>query len=127
MKGLDGMARKISVIVLALFVTTILTKGRVFAASAEENYKWFCAQCHGLQGKGDGPNATKEMPVNPRNHTDAKEMEKLTVADVENVIRDGGAATSKSTIMPPWGKTLTDEEVKEIVAYLGKLCNCKFK
>lgn len=110
-----------------LFSTVFLDKGQAFAASAVENYKWYCSQCHGLTGKGDGPNATKEQPVNPRNHTDGKEMSKLSKADVENVIRDGGAATSKSTMMPPFGKTITDGEIKELVAYLEKLCNCKFK
>lgn len=110
-----------------LFSTVFLGKGQSFAASAEENYKWYCSQCHGLTGKGDGPNATKDQPVNPRNHTDSKEMSKLSKADVENVIRDGGAATSKSTMMPPFGKTITDGEIKELVAYLERLCNCKFK
>ena len=28
------------------------------------------------QSKGDGINATKDQPVNPRNHTDTKEMGK---------------------------------------------------
>ncbi|MBI3353350.1 MAG: cytochrome c [Nitrospirae bacterium] len=97
------------------------------AASAEENYKWYCSQCHGLTGKGDGINATPDQPVNPKNHTDSAEMAKLSTSDVENVIRDGGAATSKSTMMPPWGKSMTEAEIKELVAYLSKLCNCKFK
>ena len=65
--------------------------------------------------KGDGINATKDQPVNPRNHTDTKEMAKLSASDVENVIRDGGAATSKSTMMPPFGKTMTDAEIKELI------------
>ena len=67
------------------------------------------------------------QPVNPKNHTDAKEMAKLSTSDVENVIRDGGAATSKSTMMPPFGKSMTEAEIKDLVAYLSKLCNCKFK
>jgi cytochrome c oxidase cbb3-type subunit 3 len=95
------------------------------AASAELNYKFYCAQCHGTDGKGDGPNATKSQPVSPRNHTSAKEMAKLTDQDLINVIKGGGAATSKSTMMPPFGKTLTDEEVVALKDYLRKLCNCK--
>jgi len=31
------------------------------AATAEENYKFYCAQCHGLEGRGDGPNATENV------------------------------------------------------------------
>ncbi|MEK6682611.1 MAG: cytochrome c [Nitrospirota bacterium] len=122
------MIKRITFTILtALFVTIFIGINQAFAVNAEENYKWYCSQCHGLTGKGDGINATKDQPVNPRNHTDTKEMAKLSASDVENVIRDGGAATSKSTMMPPFGKTMTDAEIKELVAYLSKLCNCKFK
>ncbi len=120
--------KRIAFAVLTAMFTIILTgMNQAFAVSAEENYKWYCSQCHGLTGKGDGVNATNDQPVNPKNHTDTAEMAKLSVSDVENVIRDGGAATSKSTMMPPWGKSMTDAEIKELVAYLSKLCNCKFK
>ncbi|MBI3752693.1 MAG: hypothetical protein HY266_01445, partial [Deltaproteobacteria bacterium] len=47
--------------------------------------------------------------------------------DIENAISGGGASVSKSTIMPPWGKTLTDAEIKDLTAYLRKLCKCKGK
>lgn len=122
------MIKRITYTVLAIFFVTIfLGIDKSFATSAEENYKWYCSQCHGLKGDGKGINATPDQPVNPKNHTDAKEMAKLTTSDVENVIRDGGAATSKSTMMPPFGKSMTDAEIKELVPYLSKLCNCKFK
>lgn len=97
-----------------------------YAASAEENYKWYCSQCHGLKGKGDGINVTKDFAVTPRNHTDPKEMSKLPDADIENAIKDGGPANSKSPLMPPFGKTMTGQEIKDLVAYLRKLCNCTF-
>jgi mono/diheme cytochrome c family protein len=98
-----------------------------FAATAAANYRFYCSQCHGLEGKGDGPNATKNQPVSPRNHTSATEMSKLTDADLMNVIRDGGAATSKSTLMPPFGKTLTNAEITALKDYLRQLCKCKGK
>ncbi|OGP31914.1 MAG: hypothetical protein A2073_02385 [Deltaproteobacteria bacterium GWC2_42_11] len=97
--------------------------GSAFAASADENYKWYCAQCHGSGGKGDGINS-KDLPVTPRNHTNPADMKKLTDGDIENVIKQGGAATSKSTTMPPFGSTITGDEIKEMVKYLHKLCNC---
>ncbi len=122
------MIKRITYTVLAIFLIAVfLGIENSYAASAEENYKWYCSQCHGLTGKGDGINATKDQPVNPKNHTDSAEMAKLSKSDIENVIRDGGAATSKSTMMPPFGKTMTDAEIKELVGYLSNLCNCKFK
>lgn len=122
------MLRRIAYTVLAiLFVTVFLGIDKSFAVSAEENYKWYCSQCHGLKGDGKGINATPDQPVNPKNHTDTAEMAKLSVSDVENVIRDGGAATSKSTMMPPFDKSMTGEEIKDLVTHLKKLCKCSFK
>lgn len=97
------------------------------AETAETLYRFHCAQCHGVKGMGDGPNATREMPVSPRDHTSAVEMNKLTDADIINAITDGGPATSKSSLMPPYGKTLSKEEIASLKDYLRKLCNCKGK
>jgi mono/diheme cytochrome c family protein len=54
-------------------------------------------------------------------------MNKLTDADVRNVILDGGPSVSKSPMMPPWSKTISDEEVEALVGYLRKLCACEGK
>ncbi len=97
------------------------------AVEVEKVFKFYCAQCHGLGGKGDGPNVTKDFPVSPRNFTNAEEMNKLTDADIKNVILDGGPAASKSPMMPPWSKTLTEAEADALVGHLRKLCACKGK
>jgi mono/diheme cytochrome c family protein len=94
------------------------------AASAEENYRHYCAQCHGEQGKGDGINA-RLIPVEPRNHTDSVEMSKLSDAKLFEAISSGGFAVNKSTLMPYFEHTFTKEEIQALVAYLRKLCNCK--
>ncbi len=97
------------------------------AAEAEQLFRFYCAQCHGLEGKGDGPNVSKDFPVDPRNFTNADEMAKLSDADIKNVVIDGGPSASKSPMMPPWGKTLTEEEVDSLVQHLRKLCQCEGK
>ncbi|MBI5826517.1 MAG: cytochrome c [Deltaproteobacteria bacterium] len=118
------MVRYFGIAVAVVFSITFFGKGIAMAASAEANYKFYCSQCHGLEGKGDGPNATKSQPVSPRDHTNAAEMKKLTDQDIVNVIKSGGSATSKSTLMPPWGKTLTEQEINGLKDYLRKLCKC---
>ena len=104
-----------------------LAAGPAKAVEVEKVFKFYCAQCHGLGGKGDGPNVTKDLPVSPRNFTNAKEMEKLSDADMKNVIMDGGPALSKSSMMPPWSKTLSEEEVDALIQHLRQLCACKGK
>jgi cytochrome c oxidase cbb3-type subunit 3 len=97
------------------------------AAEVEQVFKFYCAQCHGLDGNGKGPNVTEDFPVSPRNFTSAAEMNKLTDADLRNVILDGGPALSKSPMMPPWSKTLSGEDVDALVKHLRKLCQCEGK
>jgi cytochrome c oxidase cbb3-type subunit III len=96
-------------------------------ADAGETFKFYCAQCHGLTGKGDGPNVTKNFPVSPRDFTNAKEMNKLSDADLKNVILDGGPSASKSPMMPPWGKTISESDVDGLVKHLRSICKCKGK
>ena len=97
------------------------------AAEDEQVFKFYCAQCHGLDGDGKGPNVTKDFPVSPRNFTSAAEMNKLSDADIRNVILDGGPSLSKSPMMPPWSKTLSEEDVDALIQHLRKLCQCEGK
>ncbi len=111
----------------AIVAASLAGTGDVKAEETEKVFKFYCAQCHGLEGKGDGPNVTKEFPVSPRDFPNSKEMDKLSNADLKNVILDGGPSMDKSPLMPPWGKTITPEQVDGLVKHLRKLCNCKGK
>lgn len=118
---------RLTLSITVLAITTFFNIGTVQAEDVKTNFKFYCAQCHGLEGKGDGPNVTDDFATDPRNFTNAKEMNKLTDADIKNVILDGGPSASKSELMPPWGKTLTDAEVDDLVKHLRVLCKCKGK
>src|SRR3990172_2317999 len=115
------MKRILSFLVLS---SALLLSSAAFSSSAGENYRFYCSQCHGLTGKGDGINATKSQPVKPRDHTDKDQMGRLSDPDIINVIRSGGRATSKSTTMPPFSGTLTKEEILELKDSLRGLCEC---
>ncbi len=97
------------------------------ATAAKDNYNRYCTQCHGEKGSGDGVNATSEMPVSPRDHTSAKEMGKLTSEDVYFAIKDGGKSVGKSSLMPKWGNTISDDDIKALVKFLNDLCKCTYK
>jgi len=114
-------------ILSATAVTVLLVATTPANADPQQLYDFYCTQCHGAGGKGDGVNVTKSFPVKPRSFTDAKEMEKLSDANLKNAIRDGGPALGKSPFMPPWGKTLSDTEIDALVAHLRQLCACSGK
>ncbi len=97
------------------------------AADSKQVYDFYCAQCHGVDGKGRGINVTRDFATDPRNLTDSTEMAKRTDNDLRNVIKEGGPSINKSALMPPWGATLTAAEVDGLVVYLRKLCDCKGK
>lgn len=84
-------------------------------------YDVYCTQCHGVQGNGKGVNAA-HMSVQPRDHTDAKEMSARTDEELFKVIKEGGKSINKSVLMPIWGGNLTDDDIHALVGHLRKLC-----
>ncbi len=96
------------------------------AAPAEENYRLYCVQCHGTLGNGEGINQTSGgLAVSPRNHAYAKQMSELTDDHLRRAISGGGDAVESSELMPAWGKTLSAQEIDELVRYLRQLCQCE--
>jgi mono/diheme cytochrome c family protein len=59
-----------------------------------------CSQCHGLEGKGDGP-AAETLNPKPRNYTDPAWQASVTDAEIKAIIVGGGQAVGKSGMMPP--------------------------
>ncbi len=94
---------------------------------AKAIYDHWCAQCHGYEGRADGINSTPDMAINPRDHTDRNFMVTRSDDQFEDVIRGGGTRAAKSPLMPPWEHTLTDAEIKSLVAYLRVLCKCEYE
>lgn len=79
-------------------------------------YKEYCAQCHGLAGKGDGPAASGLEPK-PAIHANIP-FEKLPIDYLYNVINHGGATMGKSPNMPYWNLTIGQQGVADVIAYL---------
>lgn len=77
----------------------------------------YCSVCHGIEGKGDGFNAYNLNPK-PRNFTDSSFVAKLDTALLIETITNGGKAVGLSPKMPPWGKTLTNNDIKYVTNYI---------
>lgn len=116
------------IIVAELCVAGLLLTWSMTASTAEkaaDNYRTYCTQCHGMEGNGKGINV-RDMSVQPRDHTDSKEMSARSDEDLYKVIKDGGVAINKSVLMPPWGDILSDEEIRGMVAHLREMCQCSY-
>jgi len=101
--------------------------GSAQAADTKQLFDFYCAQCHGVKGDGKGINVGPDFATDPRNFTNAADMEKRSDEDIRGVIKDGGPSISKSPLMPPWGATLSAAQVDELLGYIRKMCNCKAK
>lgn len=116
--------RYVSVLVGMLSMMLLSTPIAVQAADADQGkklYGQFCASCHGQTGKGDGPAAAALNPK-PRDHTDKTYMSKMSDDEILKVIKNGGASVGKSPLMPPWGASLKDDQITDVIAYIRTLC-----
>ncbi len=89
-------------------------------ADGASTFASYCATCHGAGGKGDGA-AAAALDPKPANLTAAEFWTTRTVAGVTKVIKEGGAASGKSAVMPAWGASLSDAQIAEVVAYIQGL------
>ncbi|MGH7565500.1 MAG: c-type cytochrome [Gemmatimonadota bacterium] len=83
-------------------------------------YDRWCAGCHGVDGKGEGPGAGTMMP-RPRDFTTGKYEIRSTPSgalptdeDMLGVILDGMPGTA----MPAWRDHFGDRELADLIAYL---------
>ncbi len=74
----------------------------------------YCATCHGDEGKGDGQNASNLNPP-PPDMSVSKNMRDPAL--VRKVIAEGSAAVGRSPQSPPWGRSLSRQQIDYLVAY----------
>jgi len=96
-------------LVVAIFTGTCLLSAPAKAdtAAGEAAFKAKCAGCHGADGKGKEAMKTTDMA--------AADVQKLSDADLSKIISEG-----KPPRMPAY-KTLTPEQVKDLVSYIRSL------
>ncbi|RIL00867.1 MAG: hypothetical protein DCC71_18340 [Proteobacteria bacterium] len=90
------------------------------AARGAALYATNCASCHGPGGDGDGP-ASAALEPKPAKHSDGAYMNALSNEHLFKVIKEGGPAVGKSPLMAPWGGTLTDAQIWDLVAFTRSL------
>ena len=77
----------------------------------------YCATCHGDTARGDGQNASNLNPP-PPDMTAAKAKD---AAFIRRVITEGSAAVGRSPLSPPWGRSLSPQQIDYLVAYCGSV------
>jgi mono/diheme cytochrome c family protein len=80
-------------------------------------YKRYCQGCHGEDGRGG---AHTFMPHIGK-LTEKGYIEFLPDGFLFTVIAEGGAAVGKSGYMPSWRGTLSDQDIKDVIAFIRTL------
>ncbi len=92
-------------------------------ANGASLYRTWCAGCHGITGRGDGPNV-KALPVPPARHADAATMSQRPDDTLYDTIDGGGAIMNRSARMPAFGGSLSPIQIRALVAHIRTLCRC---
>lgn len=91
-----------------------------------EVYATNCGACHGAEGRGDGPSAAA-FATKPSNLTDGRLMNPLPDEFLMNVIRDGGPAEGLAPTMPPFERTLSADQIRQVVAYIRSVAQPAYR
>jgi len=95
------------------------TAGRSYAEGQGKHlFERYCTTCHGDAGKGDGQNASNLNPP-PPDLTSSKSL--ADAAYVQRVIAEGSVAVGRSPLSPPWGRTLTPQQIGYLTLYCRSL------
>lgn len=83
-------------------------------------YATHCAACHGPEGRGDG-SSSAAFATKPSNLTEGRLMNALPDDFLVNIIRHGGPAEGLAPTMPPFDRTLSAEQIRQVVGYVRSL------
>ncbi len=112
-----------SIVLLAVLLvigsTSVVTaQGEPVGAAyrGERIFLEHCTQCHGPEGRGDGP-MSAEVPVPIADFTDPTFVDTRSPQYLHEVITEG----RMQNLMPPWGEALSDDEIWDAAAYIWSL------
>ncbi len=118
------MAYKMPVIFIGMLLSS-----NTFAdySKSFEGYRMFkanCFVCHGAEGKGNGPLASK-LSVKPADLSSNDRMGQRSDRDLYKIIEGTASHGMVSKAMPKWGLSLPQTQINSLVSYIRYLHNSK--
>jgi cytochrome c oxidase cbb3-type subunit 3 len=86
-------------------------------AQGKRVFYTYCVWCH-ADSSPAGPSNRSNLTPTPPLANDGTAFNSLSDEFIRNTITLGGSAMGKSAMMPPWGNTLTQDEVQAVLAFL---------
>jgi len=76
----------------------------------------YCVWCH-ADASPAGPSNRSNVSPQPPLMNDGDKLNSESDEYLQNIITLGGSALGKSAMMPPYGKTITTEEIRALIAF----------
>jgi mono/diheme cytochrome c family protein len=85
-------------------------------AQGKRIFYQYCVWCHADASPAGPSNRSNLSPV-PALLNDGSVLNSQSDEYLQNIITLGGSAMGKSAMMPPYGQTLTPEEIRSLIAF----------
>ena len=105
-------------------ITSFLAAPAGSVPEGRKLFVFYCAMCHGPEGRGDGVVADTlwaRNRIRPRDLTDSTYFAAKTDQGLFATISLGGAHFHKSGYMPTWSMKLTPEQMKSLISYIRSI------
>ncbi len=79
-----------------------------------------CVWCH-ADSTPAGPSNRSNVTPTPALMNDGTVLNKMSDEYLQNMIVLGGSALGKSAMMPPWGQSLTQDDIRALIAFIRKI------
>jgi len=114
-----GTAARLPAIVAAALLASIATAAHAQQPDLAAGRALFvkrCSVCHGEKADGNS-NLAKLLDPKPANLL----ISKLDSVARNQIIRKGGAAVGRSSVMPNWEAELSEAELRNVIGYVASL------
>jgi mono/diheme cytochrome c family protein len=78
----------------------------------------FCIRCHDPESTPERVSNMDNLDPKPHAFAEGDTLNKMSDADLVAIISHGGEALNKSSLMPPFGYTLSKSDVQALVSYI---------
>lgn len=85
-----------------------------------------CVWCH-ADSTPAGPSNRSNVTPAPPLMNDGAVLNPESDASLKNVIALGGSAVGKSAMMPPYGRTLNEEEITDLIAFIRAIAQPSYQ
>lgn len=107
-------------------VSAVPVHAGVDLAAGQRTYESVCAVCHGPRGRPDVTSpVVQAFETMPADLSDPLFNSREPAGDWEMVVRHGGHALGLSAEMPAQGSVLSDQDIRNVVAYVKTLADTR--